>query len=161
PSELQLCSDPGEAAMPERRDELPGRPGGAEWPAERPENFAGGPGDGMDAFSEILSGVKLNGALFFTAEFSAPWGFLAPSSTTMAAMLAPGAAHVLIYHFVIEGGALVQLPDGPSIELEPGDVVIFPHGDSHEMSRGGALAPFPNYGIGAKIKARDLSPLRA
>ena len=29
----------------------------------------------MDAFSEILSGVKLSGAVFFTAEFSAPWGF--------------------------------------------------------------------------------------
>ena len=34
----------------------------------------------MDAFSEILSGVKLNGAVFFTAEFSAPWGFSAPAS---------------------------------------------------------------------------------
>ena len=32
----------------------------------------------MDAFSEILSGVKLNGAVFFTAEFSAPWGFRRP-----------------------------------------------------------------------------------
>ena len=32
----------------------------------------------MDAFSEILSGVKLNGAVFFSAEFSAPWGFSAP-----------------------------------------------------------------------------------
>jgi hypothetical protein len=29
----------------------------------------------VDAFSEILSGVKLNGAVFFSAEFSAPWGF--------------------------------------------------------------------------------------
>jgi len=46
--------------------------------------------------------------------------------------------------------------------LGPGDVVVFPHGDSHHMSSGkGASRPFPNYGIGAKIKARDLSPLRA
>ena len=35
----------------------------------------------MDAFSEILSGVKLNGAVFFNAEFSAPWGFSASPET--------------------------------------------------------------------------------
>ena len=28
----------------------------------------------MDAFSQILSGVQLTGAVFFSAEFSAPWG---------------------------------------------------------------------------------------
>jgi len=27
----------------------------------------------MDAFSEVLSGVRLKGAMFFNAEFSAPW----------------------------------------------------------------------------------------
>ncbi len=90
----------------------------------------------MDAFSEILSGVKLNGAVFFTAEFSAPWGFSAPASNVMAAMVAPGAAHLVLYHLVIEGGAVVEMPDGQSIELKPGDVVIFPHGDPHHMSSG-------------------------
>ena len=116
----------------------------------------------MDAFSEILSGVKLNGALFFSAEFSAPWGFSAPASNRLAAELALGAAHVLLYHLVIDGGAVVDLADGQSLDLKPGDVVIFPHGDAHYMSSGeGATGPFPNYGISAKIQARDLSPLRA
>jgi AraC-like DNA-binding protein len=116
----------------------------------------------MDAFSEILSGVKLNGAVFFTAEFSAPWGFSAPASKVTAAMIAPGAAHLVLYHLVIEGGAVVEMPDGQSIELKPGDVVIFPHGDPHQMSSGKeAKRPFPNYGIAAKINSRDLSPLRA
>ncbi len=116
----------------------------------------------MDAFSEILSGVKLNGAVFFSAEFSAPWGFSAPASNKMAATLGLGASHLVLYHFVIDGGAVVELSDGQSIELRPGDVVIFPHGDEHHMSSGkGAIRPFPNYGITAKIKARDLSPLHA
>jgi AraC-like DNA-binding protein len=116
----------------------------------------------MDAFSEILSGVKLNGAVFFSAEFSAPWGFSTPASNMMAADLAPGAAHMVLYHFLIEGEALAQLTDGPSIELKPGDVVIFPHGHSHNMtSVRGAMAPFPNYGITSKIKSRDLSTLQA
>jgi hypothetical protein len=63
----------------------------------------------MDAFSEILSGVKLNGALFFSAELSAPWGFSSPASNLLAPMLAPGAPHLVIYHFVIDGEAFVQL----------------------------------------------------
>ena len=95
----------------------------------------------MDAFSEILSGVKLNGAVFFTAEFSAPWGFSTPASNVMAAKLAPGAAHLVLYHLVIEGGAVIELADGQSIELKPGDVVIFPHGDPHHMSSGKGATP--------------------
>jgi AraC-like DNA-binding protein len=116
----------------------------------------------MDAFSEILSGVKLNGAVFFSAEFSAPWGFSAPPSKTVAEMVAPGAAHLVLYHLVIEGSAVIELEHGPAVELIPGDVVIFPHGDLHHMSSGnGVTRPFPNYGIGAKIKSRDLTPLHA
>jgi AraC-like DNA-binding protein len=115
----------------------------------------------MDAFSEILSGVKLNGAVFFTAEFSAPWGFSAPASSRLTEMIAPGAEHLILYHLVIDGGAVVELTDGQCVDLTPGDVVIFPHGDAHHMSSKEAKRPFPNYGINAKVKARDLTPLRA
>ncbi|HEX5432247.1 MAG TPA: AraC family transcriptional regulator [Bryobacteraceae bacterium] len=115
----------------------------------------------MDAFSEILSGVKLNGAVFFTAEFSAPWGFSAPASKEVAAKIAPGAEHLVLYHLVVEGGALIELPDGQPVELQPGDIVIFPHGDAHQMSSKGAARPFPDYGIDSKIQARDLNPLQA
>jgi len=115
----------------------------------------------MDAFSEILNGVKLNGAVFFTAEFSAPWGFSAPASKQMADTVAPGAAHFLLYHLVVEGSAVVEMVDGQPLELNSGDVVIFPNGDAHHMSSKGAKRPFPNYGINDKIKTRDLSPLHA
>src|SRR3954471_22647342 len=116
----------------------------------------------MDAFSEILSGVKLNGALFFSAEFSAPWCFTSPASNTLAPLLAPGAPHLVIYHFVIDGTAFVTLPDGESIELGPGDIVVLPHGHPHVMtssrgSTGGALTS----AILSKIKARDLRPMQA
>jgi AraC-like DNA-binding protein len=116
----------------------------------------------MDAFSEILSGVKLSGAVFFTAEFSAPWGFSTPASKLIAARVAPHAAHLVLYHLLIEGSSWVEMEDGQTVALAPGDVVIFPHGDPHHMSSGrDAKRPFPNYGISAKIQSRDLSPLRA
>ena len=69
---------------------------------------------------------------------------------------------MILYNFVIEGGAVIELVNGETIDLQPGDVVIFPHGDPHHMSSGkDAVRPFPNYGIGTKIKSRELSPLEA
>jgi hypothetical protein len=57
----------------------------------------------MDAFSEVLSGVKLKGALFFSAEFSAPWALATPASKVLASALAPGAPHFVVYHLVVDG----------------------------------------------------------
>ena len=113
----------------------------------------------MDAFSEILSGVKLSGALFFSAEFSAPWGVSTPTAKAMAVTAAIQAEHLVLYHLLIEGGAVIELIDGQRTELKPGDIVVFPHGDPHCMSSSSGKQPFPNYGISEKIKARDLSPL--
>ncbi len=116
----------------------------------------------MDAFSEILSGLKLNGALYFSAEFSAPWCFLSPPSRTLAPLLAPGAPHLVIYHFLIEGQAVVEVSGGPSIDLRPGDVVIIPHGDQHQMTSGKCTAATSQTSaILSKVKSRDLSPMQA
>src|SRR5262249_40583087 len=117
--------------MPERRHHLLGRLFLADFFAWLSGNFAESPEHRMDAFSEILSGVKLNGAVFFTAEFSAPWGFSAPASKQMADTLAPGAPHLLLYHLLVEGSAMVEMADGQSLDLNSGDIVIFPNGDAH------------------------------
>jgi len=116
----------------------------------------------VDAFSEILSGVKLNGAVFFNAEFSDPWGFASPASLTLASTLAPGAPHLVIYHLLTEGFAVAQMGDGEAMMLEPGDVVIFPHGDPHLIRSRVAptSAPYESE-IAQKVINRDLTPLRA
>jgi AraC-like DNA-binding protein len=148
--------------MPERLDFLIGRPTEADFFAGEPAKFAESPEGPVDAFSQILSGVKLNGAVFFSAEFSAPWGFSTPPPSAIADEFVTSTEHLVLYHFVIDGGALVQLIDGPSVELTAGDVVIFPNAFQHHMTSGrGSVPPFPNYGISSKIKSRDLSPLRA
>jgi AraC-like DNA-binding protein len=116
----------------------------------------------MDVFSEILSSVRLTGAVFFSAEFSAPWGVTMPPSITLSDRLAPGAELIVLYHLLIEGRSVVEMPDGEKIGLDPGDIVVFPQGDGHHMSSGeDARRPFPNYGINEKVKARDLGPLKA
>ena len=90
----------------------------------------------MDALSEVLKVVKLRGALFFNAEFSAPWCVASSESSQIAPLLCPGADHVIIYHYLMGGRAYAQLRDGNRRDLGPGDVVIFPHGDAHVLGNG-------------------------
>jgi AraC-like DNA-binding protein len=112
----------------------------------------------MDAFSEVLSDVRLKGALFFSAELSAPWSFSAPPSTTMAQLLLPGAPHLIIYHLVVEGTMRSQLPDGSRLALAPGDIVVFAHGHAHELGEGSAGTPLQQEAVFNKIATRELSP---
>ncbi|HVG21017.1 MAG TPA: AraC family transcriptional regulator [Blastocatellia bacterium] len=90
----------------------------------------------MDVLSDVLRVVKLEGALFFNAEFSAPWCLSEPRSTAIAAYLSPEAGHLILYHFLTEGRAFARLPDGRREELTAGDIVIFPHGDAHLLGNG-------------------------
>lgn len=115
----------------------------------------------MDVLSEMLSRVSLHGAVYFTAEFSAPWGVTTPAADKLTAVVSPVPGHMVVYHLVVEGHAYAEIEGGPSISLGPGDIVVFPHGQPHHLSSSAGVArPFPNYGVTDKILAHDLSPLR-
>jgi AraC-like DNA-binding protein len=90
----------------------------------------------MDVLSEVLKVVKLQGAMFYNGEFSSPWSFCSPPSHTVAPYITPGAGHVIIYHLLTEGHASARLVDGERINLDAGDIVIFPHGDEHFIENG-------------------------
>jgi len=92
----------------------------------------------MDVLSEVLKLVRLDGALFFNAEFSAPWCLSSSPSKAMVPHLAPTAGHLIIYHFVTDGHAYAKLPNGQRVELSAGDIVIFPHGNAHLLGNGSA-----------------------
>ncbi len=115
----------------------------------------------MDAFSEVLCGVSLKGAVFFTAELSAPWGFSSPKSSAMTPALSPGAPHLVIYHFVVEGVGTARLEDGRAVALHPGDIVMFPHGDAHGLSNGAGGREIEVSAVVKKVMERDLTPLHA
>src|SRR5262245_19466411 len=53
----------------------------------------------MDVLSEVLKVVKLEGALYYNAEFTAPWSFRAPPSSVLAPHFSSG-GHVIIYHLL-------------------------------------------------------------
>ncbi len=90
----------------------------------------------MDVLSEVLRVVKLQGALFFNAEFSAPWSISSPQSTALAPHLSTKTGHLILYHYVVAGSAYVRLPDGPREELAVGDIVILTQGEAHVLGNG-------------------------
>lgn len=89
----------------------------------------------MDVLSDVLSAVKLEGALYFNGEFSAPWCVMA-ASAGIVPYLSSGANHLIMYHFLTDGRAYAMLRGGPRLELVAGDIVVFPHGDVHLTGSG-------------------------
>ena len=90
----------------------------------------------MDALSEVLKVVRLQGALFFNAEFSSPWSFWAAPSRALAAHVAPRQGTVIVYHLVMQGRASVRLENGERMPLDAGDIVMLPHGHQHILENG-------------------------
>jgi hypothetical protein len=115
----------------------------------------------VDAFSEILGGVAMKGALFFSAEFSAPWGIASPPSCNLVPLLAPGAQHLVIYHYVIEGSGFVRMSDGSNLKVKAGDVIVLPHGDPHGLCSAEDVKEKDSPALAAKLQSRDLQTMRA
>ena len=95
----------------------------------------------MDVLSDVLRMIRLHGALFLNGEFRAPWCVNAPIGAVLAQVLLPGAKRLAICHLVLEGQCWVKLTSGAPAHLQAGDIVVFPHGDSHLMGSGLQFAP--------------------
>ncbi len=125
---------------------------------ERLAQFAESPclpcGARMEVLSEVLKAVKLNGALFYNAEFSAPWCAQSVDPRTVTSYLLPKSGHVIIFHLLTEGRAYAQVEgDDRRIPLNAGDILIVPHGDAHILGNGPPVTPMDR----AKVVERFLS----
>lgn len=98
----------------------------------------------MDALSEVLKALKLNSGIFLEAEFTAPWCIdSAPGKDDIRHIL-PDAEHVTLYHLLTEGRCRARIPGaGETVELEVGDLIMFPQGDGHRMGSDLQLSPVP------------------
>lgn len=95
----------------------------------------------MDALSDLLHTVKLNGALFLEARFTAPWCALVHPTYGAAEMLARFNP-VIFFHILTTGRCKARLsPGGEPIDLAAGDLILMPQGDTHLLGSDLQLAP--------------------
>jgi AraC-like DNA-binding protein len=84
-----------------------------------------------DAVGEALHVLRMSGAFYCRSVLGAPWGMTMPPM--------PGC---LWFHVVTSGVCLLEVGDGETLRLGPGDLVLVPRGEGHVL-RGepDALAP--------------------
>ena len=87
----------------------------------------------MDALSDVLRLVRLTGAVFLDAEFTAPWCIGEPAGVEMCVEHMPEAQHVVIYHLVTQGACEVALASETPRSAQANDLIIIPGGEPHSL----------------------------
>jgi AraC-like DNA-binding protein len=96
----------------------------------------------MDVLSDALRVVRLTGALFFTAKFSAPWSITSARVDRLKPILAPEAECLAMFHILAEGAPVWVAIEGQApVMMAPGDLIILPRGDQHVMASDLSLPP--------------------
>ncbi|HET7765321.1 MAG TPA: AraC family transcriptional regulator [Burkholderiales bacterium] len=95
----------------------------------------------MDTLSDMLRLVKLTGAVYFAADFSAPWCISADEGA--ASSVLPKSEHFIFFHLLMQGSCFAKLPDGEAVHFQSGDLIVLPHKDFHVMGSAPGLAPVP------------------
>lgn len=88
----------------------------------------------MDALSDLLRVVRLDAAYFYPVKAAEPWSFLSRGAQELAPRILPGAEYLIAYHVLRKGRCFAGIAGQPQIEMLPGDVIIFPHGQATVMS---------------------------
>lgn len=110
----------------------------------------------MDALSEAMRAVRVTGALFFNGEFASPWRFVTADGDSLRPAISPDSERLVLFHLVTEGRANARVAGYGEVVLEAGDIVLFPHGDAHEMWQGRTLKLFPGERLLPKLANGEL-----
>ncbi len=96
----------------------------------------------MDALSNVLRSVQLEGAVYVNAEFTAPWCVSAKFGLASVRARLAGADKVVFFHYLTEGSCKVKLDDSPdTLEAFAGDLVLFLNEGRHLLGSDLRLVP--------------------
>jgi AraC-like DNA-binding protein len=93
-----------------------------------------------DSLQLALNNLRLEGATFLRAEFRESWAYESLPGPLAAAVLHPGSERIILFHLVASGLCWVAV-DGEKHWAQPGDVIVVPYGDQHQV--GGVEAAEP------------------
>ena len=110
----------------------------------------------MDALSGVLKSVRLDGAVYLNAEFTAPWCIRGRYGLERARKRLPKAEHVVFFHFLTQGTAKIRLAEGgEALDVGAGDLVLFPQDDLQVMGSDLHLAPVASASLTPEAMATD------
>jgi AraC-like DNA-binding protein len=110
----------------------------------------------MDALSGVLKSVRLDGAVYLNAEFTAPWCIRGRYGLERARKRLPMAEHVVFFHFLTQGTAKIRLAEGgEALDVRAGDLVLFPHDDLQLMGSDLHLAPIESSSLTPEAMSTD------
>ncbi|NQD96848.1 cupin domain-containing protein, partial [Pseudomonas sp. CrR25] len=95
----------------------------------------------MDALSDVLAAVRLCAVAFLHAEFTAPWCIAAQVGPEDCRPLGVVPAHIIAYHYVVDGQLYLELPGASPLALQAGDLVLLPRNDAHRLTSAQGLPP--------------------
>jgi len=98
----------------------------------------------MDALSDVLRAVRLSGAVFFDIQAAEPWVAETPLGRSVVHAMFPGSEHMISYHVILEGACWAIVDGEPPVRLSAGDVIVFPHGDTHVLTSTPGMRKKPN-----------------
>jgi AraC-like DNA-binding protein len=94
--------------------------------------------DATGLLADSLAGLRLQGAIFLRGDYTEAWGYESLPAADAAAVLAPEARQVVLFHVVASGRCWVEVPGSDRHWANAGDVVVLPYNDLHRM---GGSAP--------------------
>lgn len=114
----------------------------------------------MDALSEILREAHLTGGVFFHADFFEPWCVAARLSPEHCSPILGPTAHLIPYHYVVEGMISVRVDGQQGVTLRAGEVLLLPGNDLHVLGSDTALPAIPASEIIRPSPSGDLTSIR-
>lgn len=87
----------------------------------------------MDALSDVLRVVGLRGAILLEARFRAPWCVTSSISAEHCKPYMDSPAHVISYHYVVEGECIAIADGNDPCVLCTGDIVLIPRNSTHKI----------------------------
>jgi AraC-like DNA-binding protein len=95
----------------------------------------------MDALSDVLRAAQLSGGVFLEAELTAPWCVSVNVTTEFCAPFLGPTAHLIPYHYVVEGELHAVVDGSEPQRLGSGELVLLPRNDGHLMGSDLSLTP--------------------
>ncbi|MEP7240097.1 MAG: AraC family transcriptional regulator [Devosia sp.] len=109
--------------------------------------------------ADVLSHIRLSGALFLRGCYSAPWAVESPANCELIDLLAPETERLIVFHAVRKGHLRVSA-GGVTADLAPGDVAVLPHAHSHIVGSPDAGTPVAIAGLLPPGPWTDIPTLR-